>query len=81
MGWGAGLLVLLHPTVKEVNKVINNKDSVFTFVSDNFHRNYHIRWLKPIGFNNAYALMMRRKQAEELHINSITELKNYLEQK
>jgi len=75
---GTGLLVLLHPSAEEVNRVINNKDSVFSFVSNNFHARYHMKWLQPIGFNNAYALMMRRKQAEELHINTITELKEYI---
>ncbi|MEP6682033.1 MAG: glycine betaine ABC transporter substrate-binding protein [Parafilimonas sp.] len=35
-------------------------------------------WLKPIGFNNAYALMMRRKQSDELNIHSITELSDYV---
>ena len=78
---GTGLLVLLKPTTEEVNRVINNEDSVFSFVSNNFHARYRIKWLKPIGFNNAYALMMRRQQANDLHINTITELKNYLEKK
>gem|GEM_PF-5017776 len=31
------------------------------------------------GFNNAYALMMRRTQAEELKIKSISDLKHYLD--
>ena len=78
---GTGLLVLLKPAQKDVDRVINNKDSVYSFVSNNFHERYHIKWLKPIGFNNAYALMMRRQQADELHINTISELKNYLEAK
>jgi osmoprotectant transport system substrate-binding protein/osmoprotectant transport system permease protein len=78
---GTGLLVLLKPTQDDVNRVINNKDSVYSYVSNNFHERYHIRWLKPIGFNNAYALMMRRQQAEMLHINTISGLKNYLELK
>jgi osmoprotectant transport system permease protein len=78
---GTGLLVLLQPKAEEINRVINNEDSVFSFVSNNFHARYHIKWLKPIGFNNAYALMMRRQQANDLHINTITELKNYSEKK
>ena len=78
---GTGLLVILQPTQQQVNTVINNKDSVYSFVSNNFHARYHIKWLKPIGFNNAYALMMRKKQASALHISTITDLKNYLERK
>jgi len=37
--------------------------------------------LKPIGFNNTYALMMRKKQAEDLKIYSISGLVNYLNKK
>lgn len=75
---GTGLLVLLQPTQEKINSLIENKDSVYSYVSNNFHARYRIKWLKPVGFNNAYALMMRRQQAKELHINSITELNNYL---
>ena len=78
---GTGLLVLLQPTQEKTNRLIKNKDSVYSYVSDNFHTQYHIKWLKPIGFNNAYALMMRRQQADELHLNDITELKTYLSKK
>jgi len=78
---GTGLLVLLQPTQEKINSIINNKDSVYSYVSNNFRTKYHIKWLKPIGFNNAYALMMRKRQAEELHINTISELKNYLDKK
>ncbi|WP_265429859.1 glycine betaine ABC transporter substrate-binding protein [Chryseobacterium sp. YIM B08800] len=42
---------------------------------------YGIEWLKPLGFNNSYALMMRTKQADELNIKYISDLKNYLDSK
>ncbi|MDB5192827.1 MAG: transporter permease, partial [Segetibacter sp.] len=35
-------------------------------------------WLQPIGFNNAYALMMRKQQAKDLGIETISDLTNYL---
>jgi osmoprotectant transport system permease protein len=76
---GTGLLVILKTDTAIVNDLINNSDSVFAYVADNFSKRYHIKWLRPIGFNNAYALMMRRKQAEELHIHNITQLKNYVD--
>ncbi|MDQ6814837.1 MAG: hypothetical protein M3040_13970, partial [Bacteroidota bacterium] len=38
-----------------------------------------IKWLKPIGFNNAYALMMRRKQADKLKIRTISDLKMFID--
>ena len=76
---GTGLLVILKPNVATVQKVINNKDSVYTFVAREFSHRYNIQWLKPIGFNNAYALMMRKKQAEDLNIQTISELKMYID--
>jgi osmoprotectant transport system permease protein len=44
-----------------------------------FKRKYKIVWLKPIGFNNAYAVMMRRKQAAELKIQTISQLKMFID--
>jgi len=58
--------------------LIPDKDETYHHVSTEFFSKYKIRWLKPIGFNNSYALMMRQKQAEEMGINSITDLKKYL---
>jgi osmoprotectant transport system permease protein len=76
---GTGLLVILQADNQTVNRLINNKNNVYDFVKDNFDTQYHIKWLQPIGFNNAYALMMRRKQANGLGIKTISDLKNYLE--
>jgi osmoprotectant transport system permease protein len=75
---GTGLLVLLHPSKNKVAGVISNRDSVYQYVKREFARQYHLTWLKPIGFNNAYALMMRRQQAEQLHIKIISDLKHYI---
>jgi osmoprotectant transport system permease protein len=38
---------------------------------------YDLTWLSPIGFNNAYALMMREQQARHLNIKTISDLKRY----
>ena len=35
-------------------------------------------WLEPVEFNNTYTLMMRKKQAEELGIKTISELSKYV---
>lgn len=75
---GTGLLVILQTAQQQVNAIIGNKDSVYQYVQQQFQKKYHLTWLQPIGFNNAYALMMRRKQAEELHIQTISDLGRYL---
>src|SRR5439155_13685028 len=76
---GTGLLVVLQPSVNTVQSVMGSKEKVFEFVQKAFKSKYHIKWLQPIGFNNAYALMMRRQQAADLKIRTISDLKMYID--
>jgi osmoprotectant transport system permease protein len=78
---GTGLLVILHPDKQRLGRIIGNKDSVYSYVKAQFERQYHLTWLRPIGFNNAYALMMRRQQAGSLKIKSISGLQEFLSAK
>lgn len=78
---GTGLLVLLKPSEKNIQTVSQNADKTYQFVDSEFRKQYGIQWLKPLGFNNSYALMMRKKQADELKIKSISDLKKYLDSK
>jgi osmoprotectant transport system permease protein len=76
---GTGLLAILNASANTINSLHQNRDSIYNYVSNEFKRKYHLVWLKPIGFNNAYALMMRRKQSNELNIHSISELTDYVD--
>jgi osmoprotectant transport system permease protein len=78
---GTGLLAILQPSAKTVDSLTGNKDATYNYVQNGFEKKYNIKWLKPIGFNNAYALMMRKKQAKALNIKTISNLKRYLESK
>ena len=78
---GTGLLVILQTPSSVVESFNGNKKRIYDYVQQEFYKRYDLRWLKPIGFNNAYCLMMRREQAERLHIRSISDLKNYLNKK
>lgn len=77
---GTGLLVLLKPTAETIKNVSKSPGTTYQYVNAEFEKQYGIQWLKPLGFNNAYALMMRRKQAEELHIKNISDLAHYFDQ-
>ncbi|MDR3681669.1 MAG: ABC transporter permease/substrate-binding protein [Flavipsychrobacter sp.] len=77
---GTGLLVILQTREDTVEKLSGNKDRVYDFVANGFKEKYNLKWLKPIGFNNAYALMMRRQQSDILHVRTITDLRNKLEE-
>jgi osmoprotectant transport system permease protein len=76
---GTGLLVLLQPDPKIAKEMAHDKDKTYSYVSAEFEKKFKIKWLKPIGFNNSYALMMRQKQSKDLNVNTITDLKNYLD--
>ncbi|KQS32440.1 ABC transporter permease/substrate-binding protein [Pedobacter sp. Leaf194] len=76
---GTGLLAILKPDAKLVTKISSDRDETYRYVRAEFLKKYNIKWLKPIGFNNSYALMMRQKQSAQLNVNTITDLKNYLD--
>lgn len=75
---GTGFLVLLDPKKSKIRKIIKDKEAVYNYVKENFEKRYQLVWLKPLGFNNSYAMMMRKKQAEKLRIESISDLSEYL---
>ncbi|WP_231426872.1 ABC transporter permease/substrate-binding protein [Pedobacter sp. Leaf250] len=76
---GTGLLVLLQPNAEFAKKIAHDKNQTYQYVKDEFKKKYQIKWLTPIGFNNSYALMMRRKQSKDLGVYTITDLKQYLD--
>src|SRR6185312_14092858 len=78
---GTGLLVILQTPDSIVEKLGSNKQEVYNYVRQAFLEKYNLDWLKPIGFNNAYALMMLKNQSQKLGIKSISDLKNYLNKK
>lgn len=75
---GTGLQVILQAPQEQVDSIIADENKVYAFVQNQFNVKYHLEWLKPIGFNNTYALMMRKPEADRLKIHSISGLKNYL---
>lgn len=75
---GTALLAILHPSADEIARLGEDRDSVYHYVKKRFDEKYHLTWLDPIGFNNAYALMMRRSQAQQLGIHTISDLTDVL---
>ncbi|MFD1142386.1 ABC transporter permease/substrate-binding protein [Larkinella insperata] len=77
---GTGLLVILQPPPALADSLKADRKAVYQYVSREFQNRYKLNWLAPLGFNNTYALMMRRGQADRLGIRSISDLKRYLDQ-
>jgi len=53
---------------------VHSAAEAFARVSDTFAQRYDLVWLAPFGFNNTYVLMMRRVQAAQLQVSTISEL-------
>ncbi len=90
---GTGLLVMLHAEGKLLDSLLSTKqrsthessvdsskanDRVLKHVRAEFAHQYNLEWLEPLGFNNAYALMMRRQHAKELGIVTISDLVKHI---
>lgn len=78
---GTGLLVILQPAPAVTDSLKSDPKAIFQYVRQEFQDRYQLNWLAPLGFNNTYALMMRRAQARQLGIRSISDLTHYLESK
>lgn len=75
---GTGLLVILHPTEKELQSALASTENSFDFVNREFQSQFKLKWLNPLGFSNSYALMMRKAEAEEYNIRTISQLSEYV---
>lgn len=69
---GTGLVSILD------RPVIADPDETFRVVKNAFRKEFDLVWLKPFGFNNTYTLTMRKAHAEQLGIDSISDLAEYL---
>jgi len=65
---GTGLLAILG------QKPSSDPRLVYQQVSREFRRRYGVRWLPPLGFQNTYAIAVRRKTAQELRLATLSDL-------
>ena len=75
---GTGLLVLLNPERTKVKEILKNEKILRKYLEEEFRKKYQVVWLDELGFNNTFAIMMRKEQARKLNINSISDLSDYL---
>ncbi len=53
---------------------IANPDSVYRFVAAVYARDFQLQWTAPLGFNNTFAILVRRADAERYGLRSIADL-------
>jgi osmoprotectant transport system substrate-binding protein len=68
---GTGLVTILKQPASQDPQA--TYDAVKKLYADQFH----LVWAKPWGFNNTYALMMRKADADRLKITKISDLKDH----
>ena len=65
---GTGLLAILgQPPVQSASEA-------YHIVSREFRERYGIRWLAPLGFENTYAIAVRRATADSLRLATLSDL-------
>ncbi|HEV8380584.1 MAG TPA: glycine betaine ABC transporter substrate-binding protein, partial [Gemmatimonadales bacterium] len=51
-----------------------NADSVWRFVNTEYGRRFGLEWLRPFGFNNTFAILVRHADATRYALKTITDL-------
>jgi osmoprotectant transport system permease protein len=65
---GTGLLAILG------EQPMGSSGDVFQRVSREFRDRWGVRWLAPLGFQNSYAIAVRRATADSLHLSTLSDL-------
>ncbi len=67
---GTGLTTILkHPVISDPEEALNH-------VTQAYHERFDAQWLKPFGFNNTYAITVRKADAKKNQWNRISDLGN-----
>lgn len=65
---GTGLVAILG------EEPISDAPTVFARVQTEFTRRYGVHWLPPLGFENTYAIAVRRELAEQQRLRTLSDL-------
>lgn len=58
-------------------KVETDPQKVYDKVSSEFPKKYNIEWLKPIGFNNTYAVAVTQEIAQKYNLKTVSDLQKH----
>ncbi len=65
---GTGLLAILH------ERPAADPRAAYAQVTREFRERFGVRWLPPLGFENTYAIAVRRETAERLKLHTLSDL-------
>ena len=69
---GTGLLAILQDTLDVAMRT--DARATFAYVARVFEERYGVRWLAPLGFENGYAIAVRRETATRYQLRTLTDL-------
>jgi osmoprotectant transport system substrate-binding protein/osmoprotectant transport system permease protein len=69
---GTGLLAVLHDSLTD--SLASDPRRVFAHVAREFSSRYGLRWLPPLGFQNSYAIAVRKETAAKYHLRTLSDL-------
>ena len=69
---GTGLVAILHDALPD--SIARDAQAVFAHVSLQFDARFGVRWLPPLGFENTYAIAVRREVARQHGLATLTDL-------
>ena len=69
---GTGLLAILHDTLRD--SLARDPRAVFAHVARATAERYGARWLPPLGFQNTYAIAVRRETAQRYALHTLSDL-------
>jgi osmoprotectant transport system permease protein len=69
---GTGLLAVLRDSMTDAMR--EDPRRTFARVATAFEAQYGVRWLPPLGFENGYAIAVRRATAEQYALRTISDL-------
>ncbi|MFH1480389.1 MAG: glycine betaine ABC transporter substrate-binding protein [Pseudomonadota bacterium] len=67
---GTGLTAILQ------SPVISDPEGAFQYVRKAYRERYRLRWLRPFGFNNTYAITVRGRDAERYGWQRVSDLRD-----
>lgn len=65
---GSGLMQILQMGL------ITDPDEAYKVVKENYHKKWNIKWLEPYGFNNTYAMAVRKEYADANNLTKCSDL-------
>jgi osmoprotectant transport system substrate-binding protein len=54
---------------------ISDPQQVYNTVKTEFSQKFQLEWLKPLGFNNTYAIAVTQETAKKYHLKTVSDLK------